>query len=289
MTSIPHHAAARLITMKTRNEVQIYTFASGEDAHAIRVLMRDGEPWFVAADICRALDIGRTDDGVSRLDDDEKGADSIRTPGGEQAMTVVSQSGLYSLVLGSRKPEAKPFKRWITHEVLPAIARTGVYIDADNRMGDALGDATNEALRVEAVHNSDLSIALRHIASVMMGLTARIDDIDTTQEEREAKRIEELARIQRDHAQQLRAMRQELSRSIGKAVRIAKAQRASNKNADPNRPLSDDDVERFKYLLGTGATAKQIARSLNRTYEVIRRFMDTNQDLVIRTLQHSLL
>ena len=84
-------------------------------------------------------------------------------------------------------------------------------------------------------------------------------------------------------------MRQELSRTVGRVVRSAKAQRPSNKNADPNRPLSEDDIERFKYLLSTGATAKQIARSLNRTYAVIQRFIETNQDLVIRTLQHTLL
>lgn len=60
---------------------------------------------------------------VGRLDDDEKGTNSIRTPGGKQEMIIVNEPGLYSLVLGSRKPEAKAFKRWITHEVIPAIRR----------------------------------------------------------------------------------------------------------------------------------------------------------------------
>lgn len=100
-----------------------FTFSTQE----LRVIMRDGEPWFVAADVCAALGIKRTDDGAGRLDDDEKGAASIRTPGGEQQMTVVSESGLYSLVLGSRKPEAKRFKKWVTSEVLPSIRKTGRY------------------------------------------------------------------------------------------------------------------------------------------------------------------
>jgi prophage antirepressor-like protein len=99
----------------------------------LRVVMRDGEPWFVAADVCAALGISRTDDGVSRLDDDEKGAGSIRTPGGEQQMTIINESGLYSLILGSRKPEAKKFKKWVTSEVLPAIRKTGAYVHREAR------------------------------------------------------------------------------------------------------------------------------------------------------------
>jgi len=93
----------------------------------LRVVLRDGDPWFVAADVCAALGITRTSDGLERLDDDEKGAGSVRTPGGPQQMAIVNESGLYSLVLGSRKPEAKAFKRWVTHEVLPAVRKTGRY------------------------------------------------------------------------------------------------------------------------------------------------------------------
>ena len=86
----------------------------------------DGDPWFVAADVCRALEMDRTQ--IRRLDDDEKGVCSIHTLGGNQGTSIVSESGLYSLVLGSRKPEAKAFKRWITHEVIPTIRKTGGYM-----------------------------------------------------------------------------------------------------------------------------------------------------------------
>ena len=79
------------------------------------------------ADVCKALGLGDTSKAVSRLDDDEKGRCSIPTPGGEQEMSVVSEPGLYSLVLGSRKPEAKAFKRWVTHDVIPAIRKHGMY------------------------------------------------------------------------------------------------------------------------------------------------------------------
>ena len=115
----------------------------------IRVVSRDGEPWFVAADVCAALGIARTDDGVGRLDDDEKGTDSIRTPGGEQRMTVVNESGLYSLILGSRKPEAKRFKKWVTGEVLPSIRRSGVYNIATHGQ-PAVPQTLPEALRLAA-------------------------------------------------------------------------------------------------------------------------------------------
>ena len=103
------------------NKLQTLTF----DQHEIRILDRHGEPWFVAADVCRVLDIDTTQ--TRRLDEDEKGLCSIQTPGGSQDMICVNESGLYSLVLGSRKPEAKAFKRWVTHEVLPKIRRDGFY------------------------------------------------------------------------------------------------------------------------------------------------------------------
>lgn len=280
--------------MTNRTDIQIYTFEAGEAAHAIRVVMRDGDPWFVAADVAAALGYERTWDAARLLDDEDKGAHIVRTLGGEQSLTVISDSGLYSLIVSSRKPEAKPFRRWLTGEVLPSIARTGVYVDASNRMGETLGAATDNALGIEGKSHAALTgSVLISMLEAMRKLSERLDRAEEAAAERDAARdaayLKAFERLQQENGHQLRSMRQELSRNVGKAVRIAKAQRASNKNLDPNRPLSEDDVERFKYLMGTGATAKQIARSLNRTYEVIRRFMDTNQDLVIRTLQHSLL
>lgn len=87
-----------------------------------------GQPWFVAADVLSALMLDRK--ALERLGVDEKGVTSIHTLGGNQEMTVVNEPGLYSLVLGSRKPEAKRFKRWVTSEVLPSIRQTGSYLSA---------------------------------------------------------------------------------------------------------------------------------------------------------------
>ena len=86
-----------------------------------------GAPWFVATDLCSVLGINNPRQATTRLDADEKGVISTDTPGGVQVVATVNEPGLYTLVLGSRKPEAKRFKRWVTHEVLPAIRRTGRY------------------------------------------------------------------------------------------------------------------------------------------------------------------
>ena len=100
----------------------------------IRTTVKDGELLFVAADICKALDIDRTQ--TRRLDEDEKGVCSMHTPGGDQEIAAVTESGLYSLVLGSRKPEAREFKRWITHDVIPTIRKTGGYVSDEKTFVD---------------------------------------------------------------------------------------------------------------------------------------------------------
>lgn len=97
------------------------------EGREVRTITIDSDPWFVAADVCTVLEIGNSSDALRRLDDDEKGVDSIDTPGGVQQMAIVSEAGLYALILGSRKPQAKPFRRWVTHEVIPAIRKTGTY------------------------------------------------------------------------------------------------------------------------------------------------------------------
>ena len=94
----------------------------------VRTLNLNGEPWFVAADVCTALELGHPSLTVERLDEDEKGISTIDTLGGKQRMAIINEPGLYSLVITSRKPEAKAFKRWITHEVIPAIRKHGAYM-----------------------------------------------------------------------------------------------------------------------------------------------------------------
>lgn len=106
------------------NELQIF---SSPEFGEVRTVVIGGEPWFVAADVCRALAIGNPSMALDRLDDDERTLISIEGASNGKPVNGVNEPGLYSLVLGSRKPEAKAFKRWITHEVIPAIRKTGGY------------------------------------------------------------------------------------------------------------------------------------------------------------------
>lgn len=104
---------------------------SNEQFGELRVVQDEqGEPWFVAKDVCDALGLGRQHDSTRYLDDDEKGEGLVNTSSGVQTMVTVSEPGLYRLILKSRKPEAKAFQRWVTHEVLPAIRRDGGYMVA---------------------------------------------------------------------------------------------------------------------------------------------------------------
>lgn len=94
----------------------------------LRTVIKNNEPWFVAKDVCDILEINNPSQALTRLDDDEKGLILNDTPGGKQKMMHVNEYGLYALVLSSRKPEAKRFKRWITHEVIPSIRKHGAYM-----------------------------------------------------------------------------------------------------------------------------------------------------------------
>lgn len=96
-------------------------------ANEVRVVMIDETPWFVATDVCSVLDQPDTSKVCSRLDDDEKLLRTMCVSGQNREILLINESGLYSLILTSRKPEAKKFKKWVTNEVLPAIRKTGRY------------------------------------------------------------------------------------------------------------------------------------------------------------------
>lgn len=98
---------------------------------AVRVVEKDGEPWFVAKDVCECLELGNPRTSLALLDDDERGVHTMDTLGGHQEVSIISEAGLYSLILRSRKPNAKEFKRWVTHEVLPCIRKHGAYMTPD--------------------------------------------------------------------------------------------------------------------------------------------------------------
>lgn len=104
------------------NDIMIF---NNEEFGKIRTVEIDNEVWFVASDICKSLEIANTTQAVQKLEADEKSMLNIGLSGG--ATNCINEYGLYSLVLTSRKPEAKKFKHWVTHEVLPSIRKTGGY------------------------------------------------------------------------------------------------------------------------------------------------------------------
>jgi prophage antirepressor-like protein len=110
----------------------------------VRTVLIGSEPWFVAADVSRILGYRMASDMTRRLDSEDRGTRSVRTPSGDQEMIVISEPGLYLAVLGSQVDGAKAFKRWITREVLPAIRKTGTYSAAPS-----LPQSYSEALRLE--------------------------------------------------------------------------------------------------------------------------------------------
>lgn len=124
------------------NNLQVFNYNGNE----VRTIQKDGEPWWVLKDVCEVLGLSSPHKVFDRLDEDEKGRNQIPTPGGEQEMTVVNESGLYNVILRSDKPEAKPFRKWVTSEVLPSIRKHGAYM-------------TPETLE-QAILNPDMMIKL---------------------------------------------------------------------------------------------------------------------------------
>jgi len=115
-----HQQTAQINT----SEVSTFDF----EGFGLRALLLNGEPWFVASDVCEALALNNVSQACSRLDDDERTDITTNDVTGRlQATVCINESGLYSLILTSRKPEAKRFKKWVTAEVLPSIRKTGGY------------------------------------------------------------------------------------------------------------------------------------------------------------------
>ena len=122
--------------MKTtkQNTMKQMPVLSHADFGEVRGVIKNGEPWFVAKDICDVLGLTNSRKATATLDEDEKEVTSSYTPGGQQEMAIVNESGLYSLIMQSRKPAAKAFRKWVTSEVLPSIRKYGFYAAPDAQL-----------------------------------------------------------------------------------------------------------------------------------------------------------
>ena len=130
-----------------RTELITRTFGT----HEVRITVEGDNTWWVAKDVCEALDISNYRDALTPIDDDEKGVGVIDTLGGPQEMQRINEAGLYTLILRSNKPEAKAFRRWVTHEVLPTIRKTGSYTAPEDYVKAlrALADSEERRLQLE--------------------------------------------------------------------------------------------------------------------------------------------
>ena len=149
---------AEMLDSIVSNSMQLFA----DKGFKIRVIMRLGDPWFVAKDACDCLEIANVSQACQALDEDEKGICKVYTLGGSQDMMLISESGLYTLIMRSNKPEAKVFRKWVTSEVLPSIRKTGSYSVVQPTL--AIPETLPEALRAYADEN--LMAKYRKIASV---------------------------------------------------------------------------------------------------------------------------
>ena len=166
------------------NEIRVF---SNEGFGAVRAIQSAaGDPMLVAKDVCTVLGLGRQQDSTRYLDDDEKGECLVNTPSGAQKMVCVTEPGFYKLVMRSRKPEAKAFQRWVTHDVLPALRRDGGYMVARDetpeqtmaravllaqatidRQRDRIAELEPKALFADAVAASDGTCLVGELAKMM--------------------------------------------------------------------------------------------------------------------------
>ena len=141
------------------NNLQLFNF----EGNNVRTLKVDDEPRFVAKDVAKILGYSRTADAVrTHVDPEDKGVGEIQTPGGKQKLQIINESGLYSLILSSKMPNARKFKRWVTSEVLPAIRKHGAYMTDEKAFDvvhnkDGLADLLQQA--ADQLKEKDIQIA----------------------------------------------------------------------------------------------------------------------------------
>lgn len=144
----------------------------------VRIIEKDGEPWFVAKDVCSILEIKEPHRSIKGLDEDEKGRHSMTTPGGEQELTMINEAGLYRLIFKSRKKEAEDFKRWVCHDVLPSIRKTGAYLAPNISMEklqnliETIGEQYKLLIESNSILRQQLEYATQFVPKTKYGSTS---------------------------------------------------------------------------------------------------------------------
>lgn len=270
------------------SKTQIIPF-NFEDNEVRTIRDESGEPWFVANDVCKVLEIANPRDAVARLDDDEKGVVSTDTLGGRQSVTIVNEPGLYTLVLSSRKKEAKAFKRWIVHEVLPAIRKTGQYTVKGLREGEKKSyEGIKDLIAIASDYDPNSEAARLYFATLTNKLLYAVSE--HTAPELIAERVDHnhpnmgLTTWKGAHINLADALvgknflnAQELERLQGLSIVIHAAaqifQKRGNTMAEWTQYIDDQIITlRFKMLVGKGKYSREKAEEIaRREYAVFNR------------------
>lgn len=260
------------------NELQVFQYHDRE----LRTLQRDGEPWFVLKDVCKVLnmDTSKIKQVADRLDPDEKGRYQIPTPGGPQDTTIISESGLYAVILRSDKPEAKPFRKWVTSQVLPSIRKHGGYIAGqeglppDQLMAKALLVA-QKTMDEQSAKLADLELENRRLlAAIPWGPPVRL----WSQSELSYMLFYALSQGREDYITAI-YMGYYLSLSPAECFALETAAAAFALQAEaltfPNRkavPLNGILIQRFRRHLSEKPGARLLLRDGESLYEAVSTF-----------------
>lgn len=213
------------------NEVQVWNYESSE----IRTVQVNGEPWFVLADVCKVLEISNSRNISSRLDPDEKGVTLVDTLGGTQQMTIINESGLYTVILRSDKPQAKPFRKWVTSVVLPSIRKTGSYSVQQPNAFENLSPQLQVLIQMET-RQKQIEARQAEQATALAGLEQKLQNtceviaLDKTAWRKDSEHlINKIARATGDGYGGIRLLYEEIYRSIESRAGVSLNTRLTNK------------------------------------------------------------
>lgn len=211
------------------NEVRVWNYESSE----VRTVQVNGEPWFVLADVCKVLEISNSRNISSRLEPDEKGVTLVDTLGGTQQMTIINESGLYAVVLRSDKPQAKPFRKWVTSEVLPSIRKHGSY-SVQSQFAD-LSPQLQVLIQMET-RQKQIEARQAEQATALAGLEQKLQNtceviaLDKTAWRKDSEHlINKIARATGDGYGGIRLVYEEIYRSIESRAGVSLNTRLTNK------------------------------------------------------------
>ena len=213
------------------NEIQVWNYESSE----IRTVQINGEPWFVLSDVCKVLELSSPHKVAERLDGDEKGRNQIPTLGGVQEMAVVNESGLYTVILRSDKPQAKPFRKWVTSVVLPSIRKTGSYSVQQPNAFENLSPQLQVLIQMET-RQKQIEARQAEQATALAGLEQKLQNtceviaLDKTAWRKDSEHlINKIARATGEGYGGIRLVYEEIYRSIESRAGVSLSTRLTNK------------------------------------------------------------